>query len=467
MDLSPAHNQSLEDMDRASVFHPFTQPAQHMVDGPRIMATAKGSRLTDIHGKEYLDGLGGLWCVNVGYGRDEIADAIAEQARKLPYYHSFASMGNEPAIHTADTVKRMAPGNMARVLFGCSGSDANDTQVKLVWYYNNLRGKPEKKKILSRDRAYHGVTVAAGSLTGLPAVHNAFDLPLPQVKHLTCPHFYREGAPGETEEQFADRLADELKATIEREGADTIAAFIAEPVMGAGGVVVPPKGYFQKVQKILKENDILFIADEVICGFGRLGTPFGCNYFGIEPDMMTVAKGITSGYQPLSAVLVGEKVWNVIERDSAHLGVFGHGYTYTAHPIACAAANANLAIIEREGLVERAGRIGELLHKTLHEKFDDHPAVGEVRGAGMMAAVELVSDRASRGKFDASAGIGKAVAGSALERGLIARPMVNDTIAMSPPLVLTEDEVTEMVDTLAAAIDDNLDTMRAAGASLA
>ena len=453
MDLSPAHNQSIEDLDRQNVFHPFTAPRQHSETGPRIMVEGKGVRLRDNRGNELIDGLAGLWCVNVGYGRQEIVDAIAEQAARLPYYHSFASMGTEPGIHTADTVRRMAPGNMARVLFGCSGSDANDTQVKLVWYYNNLMGRPKKKKIIARDRAYHGVTVASGSLTGLPSVHTAFDLPAIPVVRVRCPHFYHEAEPGESEEAFADRLAAELDATIEAEGPETVAAFIAEPVMGAGGVVVPPKGYFEKVQKVLKKHDVLFIADEVICGFGRLGTPFGCDSFGIEPALVSVAKGITSGYQPLSAVLVGDKVWQTIFEDSEHLGAFGHGYTYTNHPIACAAANANLAIIEREKIVENAATVGAYFQARLRETLGEHPNVGEVRGIGLVAGVELVKSReGGRRNFAPDAGIGKAFAAEALERGMVLRPMVHDAIAMSPPLILTRDEADEIIDRFATTL---------------
>jgi adenosylmethionine-8-amino-7-oxononanoate aminotransferase len=466
MDLTPVHNQSLEDLDRENIFHPFTPPMAHMETGPRIMVKGEGIRLTDNQGRQYVDALAGLWCVNVGYGRDEIAEAIAEQARRLPYYHSFASMGNEPAVHTADTVRRMAPGNMARVLFGCTGSDANDTQVKLVWYYNNLKGRPQKKKIIARDRAYHGVTVASGSLTGLPMVHNAFDLPIPQVVRVTCPHHYREAAPGEDEEAFSDRLAAELEETIQREGPETVAAFIAEPVMGAGGVVVPPKGYFEKIQKVLAKHDILFIADEVICGFGRLGTPFGCDHFGITPDMVSLAKGITSGYQALSAVLISDEIWQTIRDHSGHLGLFGHGYTYTAHPIACAAANANIGIIERDRLVENAAHVGAHFQARLRERFADHPAVGEVRGVGLIAAVELVADRATKATFDPAKGAAKAVYAAALERGLIVRPMVNDTLAMSPPLILTEAEADHIVDTLAEAIDACRPALREAGARL-
>ena len=449
---SPAHNQSVEELDRNNIFHPFTSPKLHMEQGPRIMVGGKGIHLTDLHGKRYIDALAGLWCVNVGYGRQEIVDAIAAQGAALPYYHSFASMGTEPAAYTADTVRRMAPGNMARVLFGCSGSDANDTQVKLVWYYNNLLGRPQKKKIIARDRAYHGVTVAAGSLTGLPSVHTAFDLPLPQVVRVRCPHHYREAGPGESETEFCDRLIEELSATIEREGGDTIAAFIAEPVMGAGGVVVPPKDYLPRVAKLLRENDILFIVDEVICGFGRLGTPFGSHYFGIEPDLVSVAKGITSGYQPLSAVLISEPIWDVIRDRSEHLAIFGHGYTYTAHPMACAAANANLAILAREDIVGNAARVGGHFQKRLHERLGDHPFVGEVRGIGLVAGIELVADKARTTPFEVSAGVGKAFVSEALSRGMIVRAMPGDSIALSPPLIVTEEEADEIVDTFAATL---------------
>ncbi|RAI03003.1 hypothetical protein DLJ53_00245 [Acuticoccus sediminis] len=462
MDISPAHNQSLEDLARENVLHPFTSPKGLLETGPTVMLEGKGARLTDAKGKVYLDGLAGLWCVNAGYGRIEIAEAIFEQAKKLPYYHQFSAMGTEPGIYTADKVKRLAPGRMARVLFGCSGSDANDTQVKIAWYYNNLKGRPQKKKILARNRAYHGVTVAAGSLTGLAYVHDAFDLPVLPVIRLTCPHYYHEQQPGESEDAFCDRLVEELKTTIEREGAETIAAFIAEPVMGAGGVVFPPKGYFEKVSKVLKDNDILFIADEVICGFGRLGTPFGADYFGFEPDMISVAKGITSGYQPLSAVLVGEEVWETIRDASAHLGVFGHGYTYTAHPIACAAANANLDIMEREKLFDNAAETGAYLQEKLRQRFAGDPHVGEIRGAGMIAAVELSADPATRKTFDPSKGVGKAVAAEAMSRGLIVRPMMNDALAMSPPLIITRADVDEMVDNLAASIDAKRDMIAAA-----
>jgi L-2,4-diaminobutyrate transaminase len=464
MELSPSHNRTLEEIDRESVFHPFTALAQHMETGARIMSRGEGVRLYDNHGRSYIDALAGLWCVNVGYGRREIADAMHAQAVKLPYYHSFASMGTEPAIHVADRLKRMAPGQMARVFFGTTGSDANDTQVKLVRYYNNLLGRPHKKKIVARDRAYHGVTVAAASLTGLPVLHNAFDLPMEGVLRLTCPHYYREGRPGETEEAFSTRLAEEFEALVLAEGPETVAAFIAEPVMGAGGVVVPPAGYFEKMQAVCRRHDILVIADEVICGFGRLGTMFGSDMYGIEPDLISVAKGITSGYVPLSAVLVAEKVWSVVCENSRSLGVFGHGYTYTSHPVSCAAATANLDIVERERLVDNARGTGAYLQATLRERIGGHPLVGEVRGIGLIAAAELVADRATGRGFDKALGVAKRVAAAALERGLIVRALPHgDALAFSPPLTITRAEVDAVVDTFGASVEAVADALATDG----
>ncbi|TCT09893.1 L-2,4-diaminobutyrate transaminase [Tepidamorphus gemmatus] len=453
MTLHPTHNLSVEELDRQSVFHPFTALAQHNESGPRIMVSGSGVRLKDRAGREYIDALAGLWCVNIGYGRTEIAEAVDRQLRELPYYHSFASMGTEPAAHVADRLKRMLPGEMGRVFFGLSGSDANDTQVKLVWYYNNLLGRPRKKKIIARKRAYHGVTVAAASLTGLPVLHNAFDLPIDRILHTVTPHHYWNAEPGMSEEDFARHCAAELDALIEREGPDTVAAFIAEPVMGAGGVIVPPKGYFQEIQKVLKKHDVLMIADEVICGFGRLGRMFGCEVFGIEPDMVTVAKGITSGYVPLSASVVSEKMWQVLMEESRTLGVFGHGYTYTAHPVSCAAAMANLDILEGEKLADRAAETGAYMQTLLRETFEGQPAIGEVRGIGLIAAVELVADPAARTPFDPALKVAGRVAARALDNGLITRALPNgDSLAFSPPLVISRADVEACVERLAASI---------------
>jgi len=467
MSLRLQSNMTLEELDKESMFHPFTALAQHMETGPRIMVGGKGCMLTDNQGREYIDALAGLWCVNVGYGRDEIADAIDAQVRQLPYYHAFASMGTAAPVEVAAKLKQLAPGSMARVFFGLSGSDANDTQVKLVWYYNNLLGRPQKKKIISRQRAYHGVTVAAASMTGLPLLHNAFDLPIPQVIHTESPHYYWNAPEGMSEAEFSKHLAQELDALIEREGPETVAAFIAEPVMGAGGVIVPPENYFQEIQPVLKKHDVLMIADEVINGFGRLGKWFGCNVFDIEPDMVTVAKGITSGYLPLSASVVSEKVWEVLMEKSGDLGVFGHGYTYTAHPVSCAAAVANLAILEREDLPAKAAETGAYMQERLRETFGGHEMVGEVRGIGLIAAVELVQNRAKKQPFDKGLKVAPTVAKHALERGLITRALPNgDALAFSPPLIITKEQVDICIARLEQAIDATRDELVQKGVAL-
>jgi L-2,4-diaminobutyrate transaminase len=468
MTVQPTHNLSVEELDKQSVFHPFTALAQHMETGPRLMVGGQGVMLRDRHGKEYYDALAGLWCVNIGYGRTEIAEAVDRQLRQLPYYHSFASMGTEPAAYVADRLKRMLPGDMGRVFFGLSGSDANDTHVKLVWYYNNLRGRPQKKKIIARKRAYHGVTVAAASLTGLPVLHNAFDLPIDRILHTVTPHHYWNAEPGMSEEEFSRKCAEELDALIVSEGPDTVAAFIAEPVMGAGGVIVPPKGYFDEIQKVLKKHDVLLIADEVICGFGRLGKMFGSEVYGIEPDMITVAKGITSGYLPLSASVVSESMWNVIAEGSKQLGVFGHGYTYTAHPVSCAAAIANLDIIEGEKLHDKAAETGAYMQDLLHQTFDGQPAVAEVRGTGLIAAVELVADPAAKKAFDPGLKVAGRVAARALDKGLITRALPNaDSLAFSPPLIISREEVEQCVSLLNESVGEVRDELVKEGVALA
>ena len=362
-------------LDRQHVFHPFTALADHERQGPVVMVKGEGVWLEDDGGNRYIDAMAGLWCVNIGYSRPEMAEALKAQALKLPYYHFFSSMAAETPILLAEKLIEMAPVPMSKVFFGLSGSDANDTQVKLVWYYNNARGKPDKKKIIARNRGYHGVTVASASLTGLGGNHAGFDLPLPFALHTTAPHKYWEGQ-GLSDADFTAKLVADLEALIEREGADTIGAMIMEPVMGAGGVIVPPAGYYPAIEAVLRRHDILVIADEVICGFGRLGTMFGTQKMAMQPDLITVAKGITSAYVPLSAVMVSEKVWRVLVAGGEKLGVFGHGYTYTAHPLAAAAALANLKIIEDDRLVERAAARGELLHERLRDAFADHPLVG-------------------------------------------------------------------------------------------
>jgi L-2,4-diaminobutyrate transaminase len=451
---------ALETLDKERVLHPATSIADHLRTGPRIMTEGAGVTLTDIAGRRYLDAVAGLWCVNVGYGRAEIGDAMAEQARRLGYYHTFSSMSNEPQIRLADRLLGLLPGRMSKVFFGNSGSDANDTQVKLVWYYNNLRGRPRKKKIIARLQGYHGSTVAAASLTGLPMFHRAFDLPIANVLHTAAPYHYRQAAPGLSEEAYAAALAAELDALIEREGPDTVAAFIAEPVMGAGGVLVPPRTYFERVQAVLRKHEVLMIADEVICGFGRLGRLFGSDVYGIEPDLMTVAKGLTSGYFPLSGVILSEAVWSVLQAGSPEIGAFAHGFTYSGHPVGAAAAMANLDILLGEDLVGNSARTGSYLHAQLRDRLGAHPLVGEIRGTGLIAGIELVADRSTRAPFDPAVKVAQRVAARCLEDGLIVRALpVGHVVALSPPLCITPaevDRVVEGVDRAVRAVGDEL-----------
>ena len=446
---------NVEDLDRQYFFHPFTNAKEHERTGPLMIDSGHGSTLVDVHGRSYLDAMAGLWCVNIGYGNHEMADAIAAQTRKLAYYHTFASMGNEPVARLAHRLVTDAPGDMAKVFFGNSGSDANDTQVKLVWYYNNVLGRPEKKKIISRDRGYHGVTVMSGSLCGLPGMHSGFDLPLPMVRFAKSPHYRFEGLAGETEEQFVSRLATELEDLILAEGPETVAAFIAEPLQAAGGVIVPPPSYFPAIQAVLRKYDVLLIADEVVCGFGRTGEWFGSTSFGMEPDLITVAKGITSAYVPLSAVLVSAPVWDVVARGSDTFGVFSHGYTYSAHPLAATAAMTNLDIIERDGLMGQAKARGDHLLGRLRSAFEGHPLVAEVRGHGLVGAVELVESVDPLRRFEPRGKLAGALVARARQLGVITRALPNaDTISFSPPFVVTEGELDEMVAGTRQALDD-------------
>ncbi|MEM8951654.1 MAG: aminotransferase [Pseudomonadota bacterium] len=458
--VEPTHNLSLEELDRQSVFHPYTALADHLEKGVRVISEGEGVWVKDPDGKSYLDAVAGLWCVNIGYGRTEVADAIHEQAKKLAYFHSFSSMGTEPSIRLADRLLRLAPDGMSKVLFGNTGSDANDTNVKLVWYYNALRGKPEKVKLIARQQGYHGVTVASASLTGLPLLHKSFNLPIPEVRHVSCPDPYRGKPEGMSEREFSKQLAKELDEAIEREGPDTVGAFFAEPVMGAGGVHVPPEGYFDEIQPVLKQHDVLLVADEVICGFGRLGHWFGSNLYNIKPDIITIAKGLTSGYIPMSASLVGDKVWDVLVDRSRDVGPFGHGYTYGGHPVAAAAAMANLDILEQDKLVENAAETGAYMQGRLREAFQDHPLVGHVRGVGLIMALEFVADKASKRSFEGAEKIAPKLSQAAHVRGLLARPLPGgDIIALSPPLSITREEVDVVIERLLAALDETARSM--------
>lgn len=457
----------IREFDRKYVFHPFSTAPGHEQGGAAMMArSAEGCWITDDNGKRYFDAMAGLWCVNVGYGRERIGDALADQARKLSYFHGFSSMATEPAAILAERIIAKAPAGFSKVFFGASGSDANDTQAKIVWYYNNARDKPLKKKIIARDRGYHGVTVLSGGLTGLPGLHAGFDLPLPMIRHVSAPHNLWNRAPGEDDAAFADRLARELEDLILAEGPETVGAFIAEPVMGAGGVIVPPQGYFPKIKEVLDRHDVLLIADEVICGFGRLGTWFGSEKMDMTPDLMSVAKGITSGYAPLSGVLVGDKVWSVIANEGAlKYGFFGHGYTYTAHPVMAAAALANLDIVEEEHLVSRAGQMGVYLNDTLARAFDGFPIAAEVRGCGLVAAVEFARPT-SEGwqKFDPALGVAGRIVRTALADGVIARALPNgDAISFSPPFIVSHEEIDLAVSTIRRAAEMTYVALKADG----
>jgi L-2,4-diaminobutyrate transaminase len=460
MSPEPGSPLSLETLDKERVLHPATSIADHLKTGPRIMAEGAGVTLTDTAGRRYIDAVAGLWCVNIGYGRTEVADAMAAQSRRLAYYHTFSSMSNEPQIRLADRLLGIVPGRMSKVFFANSGSEANDTQVKLVWYYNNLRGQPKKKKIIARLQAYHGTTVASASLTGLPAFHKAFDLPIAGILHTKPTYYYRDAAPGQTEEAYAGTLAAELEQLIQREGPDTVAAFIAEPVMGAGGVLVPPATYFAKVQQVLRKHDVLMIADEVICGFGRLGRAFGSDVYGIEPDLVTAAKGLTSGYFPLSACFVSEKVWTVLREASPQTGAFAHGFTYSGHPVGAAAALANLDILLGEDMVGNSARVGAYLQGRLRESFAGHALVGEIRGVGLIAGIELVADKATKRAFEPASKVAHRVAQRCLEEGLIVRALpVGHVLAFSPPLCITREQVDEVIDRFGrglAAVTDEL-----------
>ncbi|PZU24665.1 MAG: hypothetical protein DI589_04130 [Shinella sp.] len=434
--------------DRNHFFHPSTAMGAHARgESPaRTIASGEGVYITDTAGRRSLDAFGGLYCVNVGYGRQKIADAIAEQARSLAYYHAYAGHSTEASITLARMIIERAPANMSRVYFGLSGSDANETNIKLIWFYNNILGRPEKKKIISRWRGYHGSGIMTGSLTGLEAFQKNFDLPRSPILHTEAPYYFRRADRSMSEEAFSAHCAEKLEDLILAEGADTIAAFVGEPILGTGGIVPPPQGYWQAIQAVLRKYDILLVADEVITGFGRLGTMFGSDHYGIEPDLITIAKGLTSAYAPLSGSIVSEKMWNVLVEGSDRLGPIGHGWTYSAHPICAAAGIANLELIDELALVDNARVTGAWFRAALDQALGDHIHVGDVRGEGLMAAVELVEDRDDRRFFDPARKVGPAVVAAMLEQGVIARAMPQgDIIGFAPPLCLSREEADQIV----------------------
>jgi L-2,4-diaminobutyrate transaminase len=452
-------NDQLAQWDRDNFFHPSTHLAEFARGNApqRIITTAKDCHITDRDGTRLLDAFAGLYCVNVGYGRQEIAEAIADQARELAYYHAYVGHGTEASIMLSKMILDRAPKGMSKVYFGLSGSDANETNVKLVWYYNNILGRPEKKKIISRWRGYHGSGLVTGSLTGLELFHKKFDLPLAQVIHTEAPYYFRRTKDDMTEAQFTAHLVAELEALIEREGADTIAAFIGEPVLGTGGIVPPPEGYWPAIQEVLRKHDILLIADEVVTGFGRLGSMFGSDHYGIEPDLITIAKGLTSAYAPLSGSIVGDRMWKVLEQGTDENGPIGHGWTYSAHPVGAAAGVANLRLLDDLNLIQNAGDVGTYLNTQMRAALQDHRHVGEVRGEGMLCAVELVQDRDTRQFFDPADKVGPRVAAALMGHGVIGRAMPQgDILGFAPPFCLTREEADEVVEKTAKSISEAL-----------
>ena len=452
-------NDQLDDWDRENFFHPSTHLAEFARGNMpnRIMTGGSGCHVEDRNGNRLLDAFAGLYCVNVGYGRTEIADAIAEQARELAYYHAYVGHGTEASITLSKMVLDRAPDHMSKVYFGLGGSDANETNIKVVWYYNNVLDRPEKKKIISRWRGYHGSGLVSGSLTGLELFHKKFDLPLSQVIHTEAPYYYRRADANQTEAQFVAHCVAELEAIIEREGADTIAAFIGEPVIATGGIVPPPEGYWPAIQEVLDRNDILLIADEVVTGFGRLGSMFGSDHYGMKPDIMTIAKGLTSAYAPLSGSIVSDKIWKVLEQGTDTYGPFGHGWTYSAHPIGAAAGVANLKLIDSLNLIENAGTVGAYFGQVMRDALGDHPMVGDLRSEGMLCAVEFVADRDSRASFDPADKVVPRINEALMNRGVISRAMPqSDILGFAPPFCLTTAEADEVAEKTAAAVKDVL-----------
>ncbi len=458
--MRPLSNFAVRDVE--ALLHPTTNLATHRVTGPLTIDRGEGVYLYDTGGKRYLEGLAGLWCTGLGYGNKELVETAAEQMSRLSFSHLFGGRSHEPAIALAEKIKALAPSSASKVFFTNSGSEANDTQVKLAWYYNNARGKPQKKKIISRLRAYHGTTVASASLSGLPAFHADFDLPLPRILHTDCPHYGKYAEPGETEEAYASRLAANLDALIQKEGPDTVAAFIAEPVMGAGGVVMPPKGYFEKIEAVLAKYDVYFIADEVICGFARTGNWWGSQTFGANPASITFAKAVSSAYVPLGGLTVSPQMYEAIEAASGRHGVFAHGFTYSGHPLACAVALKTIEIYERLDIVGHVRKLAPLFASRI-AALGEHPLVGETRASGLLGAVELFADRKTKRSFDPKAGVGYKAVHFAQDEGLLVRAVAGDNIGLCPPLVITEAEVNEMFDMLTRALDKTLEWARKEG----
>ena len=438
--------------DIAYLVHPYTDLKRHQTAGPQVITRGDGVRVYDEDGKAYIEGMAGLWCTALGFNEPRLIAAATRALEKLPFYHSFSGKVPEPTVDLAEKLIGMAPVPMSKVLFANSGSESNDTAVKLIWYYNNALGRPEKKKIISRHKAYHGVTVATASLTGLPNNHRDFDLPIDRVLHTTCPHWYRFAKPGETEEEFATRCAEDLETLIIDESPETVAAFFAEPVMGAGGVIPPPATYFEKIQAVLKKYDVLLLADEVICGFGRTGNLWGSQTYDLKPDMITTAKALSSAYMPISALMISEDIYQGLVTESEKIGLFAHGFTYSGHPVAAAVALEALTIYEERDIVGHVQAVGPRLQEGL-KRLAEHPLVGEARGVGLIGGLELVKDKDTGEAFNMEDSVGPYLGARVLEHGMITRIM-GDTIAFSPPLIISEADIDEMLECTGKALDE-------------
>ena len=453
-----ARSVDLEALDLAHMFHPNTNLAALHAGRPLVLMRGEGVHVWDNHGKRYIEGMAGLWCTTLGYGDEELADVAYEQIKKLSFTHLFAGKSHEPGVLLADKLVKLAPFEASRVFFGNSGSDANDTQLKLALYYHNVTGKPRKKKIIARQKGYHGTTFATAGLTGLPAFHKNFDVPMPGILHIDAPYYYRGAEPGESEEDYASRLARNLETLVLREDPDTIAAFIAEPLMGVGGVLLPPRTYFEKIQAVLERHSILLIDDEVITGFGRTGEIWGAQAFGMKPTTLTAAKALSSAYLPISAVIVPEFLYEPMIAASGEVGLFGHGFTYSGHPVSAAVALRALQIYEERKLYDQVRTIGPVFQRRL-AALASHPLVGETRGIGLVGACELVRDKKTKAAFDAKRAVGAKCMQAAQERGLIVRA-IGDVIALCPPFVVTEEHVDEIFTGLARGLDDTLEWAR-------
>ena len=451
----------LAQRDLAYIVHPYTNFKTNEASGPFIIDRGEGVYVYDADGRRYLEGMAGLWSTSLGFSEPRLVEAATRQLKRLPYSQIFSGRSHEPGILLAEELVKITPDGLNHVLFANSGSEANDAAVKVVWYYNNQIGRKAKKKLVGRYFGYHGITVASGSLTGLAPVHADFDLPLDRMVHTDAPSYYHFGKADETQEQFVERLGKNLEELIQREGPENIGAFIAEPVMGAGGVIVPPPGYFQAIQPILKKHDILFIVDEVITGFARTGEMFGSTTYDLKPDMMTLAKALSSSYLPISALMMTDKIYQAISDGSAKNGAFAHGVTYAAHPVCAAVALETLAIYKERNIVDHVKKVSPRLQSGLGA-LQNHPLVGETRGVGLIGAVELTRSKTDKTAFDAKLGLGAYVQSRAAHHGVILRN-VRDAIAVCPPLIITEDEIEELLQGLHRALDDGLDHARKQG----